>query len=67
MSNRLEVGAGNTLGLGKQAGGLGRGLGAQEDGHGQKNHDRGQNPERSAGASVHWGRQAYRITPGEPG
>ena len=49
----LEVEINDAVGLGQQARRLGRGFGAQEDGHGQKDKDRGHYPERSAGASVH--------------
>ena len=54
-AHRPEVDVNNAVGLGQQARSLRRGLGAQEDGHGQKKQDRGHYPKRSARASVHDG------------
>ena len=59
----LEVDVDNAVGLGQEARGLGRGLGAQEDGHGQQNQDRGHYPERSARASVHEGAVRNTLSP----
>jgi len=52
--SRLEAGVYDAGGLEEKAGGLRRGLGAEEDCHGQKSEDRGQDVERSAGALVHF-------------
>ncbi len=49
----LEIDVDDAVGLGQQARGLGRRLGAQKDGHGQQNQDRGHDQQRSARASVH--------------
>jgi hypothetical protein len=54
-ANGLEVDVDDAVGFGQQACGFRRGLGAQEDSHGQQEQDRGHYPERSAGASVHCG------------
>jgi hypothetical protein len=54
---RFQIEVEDAFRLGQQARGLRRSFGAQEDGHGQKEQDRGQYPERSAGASVHEYRQ----------
>ena len=54
-ANRLEIDVEDAFGLGEQAGGFRRSLGAEEDGHGQSEQDRGHYPKRSAGSSVHEG------------
>ena len=66
-----DVDVQDTVGLGKQACGLGRSLGAQEDSAREQQDDSGDNEQRSSGASGHLiltvglnGRQDYGITPG---
>src|SRR5208337_2177504 len=59
-AERLEVDVDDAVGFRQQAGGLGRSLGAQEDGDGQKGRDSGHYEERSAGASVHEGPSEIR-------
>ena len=49
----FEVEIDDAVGLGEQARGLRRGLGAQKDGQGQQKQDRGNDEERSSGASAH--------------
>ncbi len=51
----LEVEVDDAVGLGEQARGLGRGLGAQEDGQSQQDEDCGDDKKRFAGASAHGG------------
>src|SRR5580658_132237 len=52
-SNGFEVEIENAVGFGKQASSLWRRFRAEKHSHGQKNQDRGEYPERSAGTSVH--------------
>ena len=54
----LEVEVDDAVGLGEQARGFGRGLGAQENGQGQQKQDCGDDEERFAGASAHSGERA---------
>jgi hypothetical protein len=62
-ARRLEVDVDNAVRLWQQARGLGRGYVSQEDGHGQNGQDRGQYPERSAGALVHRSAVRDKISP----
>ena len=50
-----EIDVDDAVGLGQQARSLGRGFGAQEDGHAQQKQDRANDEERTARASVHLG------------
>src|SRR5208283_1867928 len=53
--NRLEAAIEDAVGLGQQAGGLGRGLEAQEEVRGQEKPERSHDEKRSAGAPAHEG------------
>ena len=52
-AERSEVDVDDAVGLGEQACGLWRGLGAEEDGQCQQEQDCGDDEERSSGASAH--------------